>query len=206
MDIKNSFEVPAPVDRAWKILLDIRRIAPCMPGAELLEVVDPKTYKGKVSVRLGPVALSFVGTARFEEIDEVAHRARVKGQGSDAKGRGGASGVVTFVLSPIEGGTKVDVDTKLNLTGSVAQYGRGTGIIQDVATQIIGQFATELRAMVMNDKVAQAAITAPAGETDASALTADVSPPTPSSKPISGFSLMARVLWNYVRRLFGSGH
>jgi carbon monoxide dehydrogenase subunit G len=205
MDIKNCFEVPAPVDRAWKILLDIRRIAPCMPGAELLEVVDPKTYKGKVSVRLGPVALAFVGTARFEEIDEVAHRARVKGQGSDAKGRGGASGVVTFVLSPIEGGTKVNVDTNLNLTGSVAQYGRGTGIIQDVATQIIGQFATELRAMVMQDKVAQAAISAPARETDASALTADVPPPTPSSKPISGFSLMARVLWNYVRRLFGGG-
>ena len=129
MDIKNSFEVPLTVGEAWKILLNIKRIAPCMPGAELLEVIDPESYKGKVSVRLGPVALSFVGTARFEEIDEGRHRARVKGQGLDAKGRGGASGVVSFMLSPIEGGTKVDVDTNLNLSGSVAQYGRGAGMI-----------------------------------------------------------------------------
>lgn len=200
MDIKNSFDVPVPVDEAWRLLLDIKKIAPCMPGAELLEVVDPKTYKGKVSVRLGPVALSFVGTARFEEIDEAAHRARVKGQGSDAKGRGGASGVVTFALSPIDGGTKVDVDTNLNLSGSVAQYGRGTGMIQDVATQIIGQFAGSLRAMIERDK---AQSTAAAGD-GVSVSRADV-PPPPSAKPISGFSLMVRVLWSSLRRLFGAG-
>jgi uncharacterized protein len=75
MDIKNSFDVPLPVDETWKTLLNIQKIASCMPGAELLEVIDPQTYKGKVSVRLGPVALSFVGTARFEEIDEAARRA-----------------------------------------------------------------------------------------------------------------------------------
>src|SRR5215469_3696224 len=98
MDIKNNFDVPLAVDAAWKTLLDIKRIAPCMPGAELLEIVDPNTYKGRVSVRLGPVALTFAGTARFEEIDAVAHRARVKAQGTDAKGRGGANGVVTFAL------------------------------------------------------------------------------------------------------------
>jgi uncharacterized protein len=195
MDIKNNFDVPVPVDEAWRLLLDIKRIAPCMPGAELLEVVDPKTYKGKVSVRLGPVALSFVGTARFEEIDEAAHRARVKGQGTDAKGRGGASGVVTFVLLPIEGGTKVDVSTNLNLSGSVAQYGRGTGMIQDVATQIIGQFASALRAMLAQDQAAaRAAPGSPRPQTSA---------PPVAPKPISGFSLMVRVLWNSLRRLFG---
>jgi carbon monoxide dehydrogenase subunit G len=200
MDIKNSFDVPVPVDEAWRLLLDIKRIAPCMPGAELLEVVDPKTYKGKVSVRLGPVALSFVGTARFEEIDEAAHRARVKGQGSDAKGRGGASGVVTFVLLPTDGGTKVDVSTNLNLSGSVAQYGRGTGMIQDVATQIIGQFANALRAMLAQDQTAQSAAPGSPGPVHGlgETPTAPVAP-----KPISGFSLMVRVLWNSLRRLFG---
>jgi carbon monoxide dehydrogenase subunit G len=198
MDIKNTFDVPVPVDDAWRLLLDIKRIAPCMPGAELLEIIDPKTYKGKVSVRLGPVALSFVGTARFEEIDEAAHRARVKGQGTDAKGRGGASGVVTFTLSPIAGGTRVDAETNLNLSGSVAQYGRGTGMIQDVATQIIGQFAAALRTMLAQDKPPQAATTAPVGQTP---HTASANPP-PAPKPISGFSLMARVLWNALRRLF----
>jgi carbon monoxide dehydrogenase subunit G len=211
MDIKNSFEVPVPVDEAWKLLLDIKRIAPCMPGAELLEVVDPQTYKGKVSVRLGPVALAFVGTARFEEIDEAAHRARMKGQGSDAKGRGGASGIVTFALSPTAGGTKVDVNTNVNLSGSVAQYGRGTGMIQDVATQIIGQFANSLSAMIAHERTAQPVAAAPSGAAAPAAATSgnapsaqpSAPPPFQPAKPISGFSLMLRVLWNALRRMFG---
>jgi uncharacterized protein len=200
MDIKNSFEVPLPVGEAWKTLLDIKRIAPCMPGAELLEVVDPKTYKGKVSVRLGPVALSFVGTARFEEIDEAAYRARVKAQGNDSKGRGGAIGFVTFALSPISGGTKVDVDTNLNLSGSVAQYGRGIGMIQDVATQIIAQFATALRAMLVKEAAPSVAPVASATHT---APTSELDSPAPlRANPIGGFSLMWRVLLNALRRLF----
>jgi len=205
MDIKNSFDVPLPIDEAWKVLLDIKKIAPCLPGAELLEVVDPTTYKGKVSVRLGPVALSFVGTARFEEIDETAHRARVKGQGSDAKGRGGATGTVTFALSPVDGGTKVDVDTNLNLSGSVAQYGRGTGMIQDVATQIIGQFATALRIMLEYDKATRVTKIPSNDHGEVDGLTSESPPPPAPVKPISGFSLMARVLWNAFRRLFGGG-
>jgi uncharacterized protein len=202
MDIKNSFEVPLAVGEAWKTLLDIKRIVPCMPGAELLEVVDPKTYRGKVSVRLGPVALSFVGTARFEEIDEVAHRARVKAQGTDAKGRGGAIGIVNFALSPIAGGTKVDVDTNLTLSGSVAQYGRGIGIIQDVATQIVAQFSTALRAMLMHETTLSAAPVSTGGPRATSALD---SPPSPRATPIRGFSLMARALLDAVRRVFSGG-
>jgi uncharacterized protein len=200
MDIKNSFEVPLPVDKAWKTLLDIKRIVPCMPGAELLDVVDPKTYRGKVSVRLGPVALSFVGTARFEEIDEVAHRARIKAQGNDAKGRGGAISIVNFALSPIADGTKVDVDTNLTLSGSVAQYGRGIGIIQDVATQIIAQFSTALRAMLVNETALSAA---PVPSTEPRAATSPLAPPR--APPIRGFSLMARALLNALRRLFSGG-
>jgi carbon monoxide dehydrogenase subunit G len=203
MDIKNSFEVPLTVDEAWKVLLNIKRIAPCMPGAELLEVIDPESYKGKVSVRLGPVALSFVGTARFEEIDEERHRARVKGQGSDAKGRGGASGVVTFMLLPIEGGTRVDVDTNLNLSGSVAQYGRGAGMIQDVATQIIRQFATALQVMLEHDKAMSVAEAASANWKNDSEPSAGLPPSLPPAKPISGFRLMLSVLWNRLRRLIG---
>jgi len=91
VEFDNSFEVPLPPAEAWPVLMDIKRIAPCMPGAELTEVVDDKTYKGKIGVRLGPVALTFAGTVRFEEIDNANHRARVKAQGTDAKGRGGAN-------------------------------------------------------------------------------------------------------------------
>jgi carbon monoxide dehydrogenase subunit G len=173
-----------------------------MPGAELLQVVDPQTYKGKVSVRLGPVALAFVGTAKFEEIDEAAHRARVKAQGTDQKGRGGANAVVTFSLEPVPSGTRVNVVTNLNLSGSVAQYGRGTGMIQDVATQLIGQFANSLQAMLVQEKSTAGAAATPAGTT-AGERSRQAAPA--AATPISGFSLMLRVLWNAVLRLFSGG-
>lgn len=202
MDIKNSFKVPLPIDEAWRVLLDVKRIAPCMPGAELLDVIDPSTFKGKVSVRLGPVALSFVGTVKIEQKDDAAYRARLKGMGSDVKGRGGANGVVVFALSSIDTGTKVDVDTQVNLSGAVAQYGRGAGIIQEVATQIVDQFAASLRTMLERDGGTQTAAASPAGDRPASAAVAQA--PVPSAKPISGFSLIARVIWRYLRRSFGA--
>src|SRR5207248_5910201 len=89
MEFDNSFEVPLPPADAWKVLLDIKRIAPCMPGAELTEVLGQDTYKGKIGVRLGPVALTFAGLVKFEDIDAAAYTARVTAQGTDAKGRGG---------------------------------------------------------------------------------------------------------------------
>lgn len=197
MDIKNTFEVPLPPADTWTVLMDIQRIAPCMPGAELLEVIDPQTYKGRVSVKLGPVALAFVGTAKFEEIDEANHTARVKAQGNDSKGRGGAHALVTFQLAPIATGTRVDVDTDLNLTGSVAQYGRGAGIIQSVATQLIGQFAQSLRTMLAQHS-------APVAASETSETSAAFTPPPspPAAQPVSGFSLIARALWDSFLRLF----
>jgi carbon monoxide dehydrogenase subunit G len=157
MDITNQFVVPLGPAEAWTVLLDIGRIMPCVPGAELIERLDERTYKGKVSVRLGPVALAFVGTARFEEIDGAAKRAKVLAKGSDAKGRGGASSVVAFRLEPAADGTKVVVETSLTLSGSVAQYGRGTGVIQGVAAQLTAQFAENLKAMLAEDRVGAAA-------------------------------------------------
>ncbi|MGB0632726.1 MAG: SRPBCC family protein, partial [Alphaproteobacteria bacterium] len=111
MEFDNSFNVPLPPDQAWKTLMDIERIAPCMPGAELTEIVDDKTFKGKVSVRLGPVALTFQGTASFEDVDDAAHKATVQAQGADAKGRGGANANVGFHLEPSDGGSEVKIHT-----------------------------------------------------------------------------------------------
>ena len=212
MEFDNSFEVPLPPGEAWPVLMDIRRIAPCMPGAQLTEVVDHKTYKGKIGVRLGPVALTFAGTVVFEELDNVNHRARVKAQGTDAKGRGGAHATAAFRLEPAPGGSKVLVHTDLSLSGAVAQYGRGVGMIQATAGQIMLQFANNLRA-----NLEQGSATSAAAGTAASPVRPDrasiVAPlhaeprmtPSPPAKPISGFSLIAKVLWDKIRRVFGYG-
>ena len=196
MEFDNSFEVPLPPAEAWPVLMDIRRIAPCMPGAELTEVVDDKTYKGRIAVRLGPVALAFAGVVTFEELDNVNRRARVKAQGTDAKGRGGANATASFRLEPAATGSKVLVHTDLALSGAVAQYGRGVGMIQATAAQIMNQFADNLKA--------QLAAGAPqaASSTSSDAPTIATMPP-PAAKPISGFTLMAKVLWDAIVRLFG---
>src|SRR6516164_7283587 len=188
MEFDNSFEVPLPPAEAWKVLLDIEGIAPCMPGAELTEVLGNDTYKGRINVRLGPVALTFAGTVKVEDIDNDRHTARVAAQGTDAKGRGGAQAASAFRLEPAGGGSKVLVHTNLNLSGAVAQYGRGVGIIQATAAQLMNQFAACLKEKLAQGQEAPAPATPP----PASAVPAS----SPAAKPISGLALMARVIWN----------
>src|SRR5262249_18322137 len=117
MEFDNSFEVPLPPDEAWKVPPDIQRIAPCMPGAELTEVLDQNTYKGKIGVRLGPVALTFAGIVKFEQIDDAARTARVAAQGTDAKGRGGANAASVFRLEPAGQGPQRLGRTQLTPSG-----------------------------------------------------------------------------------------
>ena len=200
MEFDNSFEVPLKPAEAWSVLMDIRRIAPCMPGAELTEVVDEKNYKGKVAVRLGPVALAFAGLVTFEEIDNANRTARVKAQGTDSKGRGGANATASFRIEEAAGGgSKVLVHTDLALSGSVAQYGRGVGMIQTTAAQIMNQFANNLKAQIAREGApAPAAASAPGAAPPPAAAA-----PPPAAKPISGFSLMAKVIWASIMKLFG---
>src|SRR5262249_173087 len=160
----------------WPVLMNIQGIAPCMPGAQLTEVVDDKTYKGNISVRLGPVALTFAGLVKFEEIDNTSYTARVKAQGNDAKGRGAAQAAATFHLEPSETGSKVIVHTDLTLSGAVAQYGRGVGMIQATAATLMKQFATNLKKQ----------LDAPPGEA--------ASGPQ-ANKPISAATLAGQVAW-----------
>ncbi len=181
MEFDNTLEVPLPPADAWKVLLDIRRIASCIPGAELTEVVDERTYKGKVAVRVGPVALSLVGQARLEEVDEAHHRARIATKGSDSKGRGGSDSVIEFRLEPAGAGTKVLIHSDVKLSGSIAQYGRGSGMIQSVASQLIGQFGEALK-----EQIALSGSDAGAGSIPASA------------KPISGLSVLGKAAWDSI--------
>jgi len=211
MEFDNSFEVPLPPEQAWTTLMDIERIAPCMPGAQLTEKVDDKTYKGKVSVRLGPVALTFQGTATFEEIDDAAKKATVKAQGADAKGRGGANAMVGFHLEPSDAGSKVLIHTDLQLSGSVAQYGRGAGMIQDLSSQIIGQFAKNLSQQIAAEQPAATepaadAAPAPDGGGESTAQPAPKAPPPPPQQaaPAQVGGMAFKVLWNQIVRSFKS--
>ena len=226
MEFDNFFDVPLAPDQAWAVLMDIPRIAPCMPGAELTEVIDARNYKGKISVRLGPVALAFAGRVEIDAIDDANRSARIKAQGSDAKGRGAANATASFHIEPAGDGSKVLIHTDLMLSGAVAQYGRGVGMIQATAAQIIGQFAGNLRAQLAREgapppaaadapalspsvtPAAPAAAAAPPSfvtapplqpeQTPRSSAPPPPAPTPPPAKPISGLSLIARVIWQAI--------
>ncbi|WP_397473601.1 SRPBCC family protein [Pusillimonas sp.] len=148
MEFTNSFEVSLAPEKAWPWLMDVESIVPCMPGAELLEKRDDGSFKGKISVRLGPVGLVFICDATFTDIDNERYKAQIVASGSDAKGRGTANAQIAFSLQPSAKGSKILIDTELELSGIVAQYGRGVGIIQNVANQIVSQFSQNLEARI----------------------------------------------------------
>src|ERR1700684_3955198 len=130
MEFDNSFDVPLSPAQAWAVLMDIRRIAPCMPGAALTEIVDAQNFRGKIAVRLGPVALAFAGRVQFEDVDDANHSARVKAQGSDDKGRGSANATATFRIEPADIGSPGFIPTRPIVARPAAQYWRGGGVIK----------------------------------------------------------------------------
>jgi carbon monoxide dehydrogenase subunit G len=213
MQIDNDFVVHAPLEQVWEYLLDVEKIAPCAPGAELTEVVDDRTWKGKVNVKVGPVAMSFAGTVTLHERDDAAHRAVLKAEGREQRGRGAASAIMTSWLQETEGGTKVAISTELTVSGAAAQYGRG--MIGDVSKRMTGEFATCLQANMAaygasenpRDSTGETLEAAPA-EAPASGASAPIPPPDPvKAKPVKGFRLALWALWRAivraVRRLFG---
>ena len=145
MQLENSFTVPVPVDEAWRVLLDIERIAPCMPGAAL-DTVDGDDFTGRVKVKLGPINLTYQGKASFIEKDEAAHKAVIDARGKDQRGNGTAAAVVTANLKAEGDITRVHVLTDLNITGRPAQFGRG--VMTDVGNKLLGQFADKLAAQL----------------------------------------------------------
>jgi hypothetical protein len=138
MELTNEFRVGASPDEAWAVLTDLERIAPCMPGAELQEV-DGDDYKGVVKVKVGPITAQYKGVARFVERDDGTHRAVLQAEGRETRGQGNASALITAQLTPDGDGTLVSVVTDLTIAGRVAQFGRG--ILADVSTKLLGQFA-----------------------------------------------------------------
>lgn len=145
MQLENSFTVPVPIDEAWRVLLDIERIAPCMPGAAL-DSVTGDDFTGRVKVKLGPINLTYQGKASFVEKDESAYKAVIDGRGKDQRGNGTANALITAQLKAQGDTTRVDVLTDLNITGRPAQFGRG--VMTDVGNKLLGQFADKLAAQL----------------------------------------------------------
>ncbi len=155
MKIEDSFRVDVPVEEAWKVLLDLERIAPCLPGAQLTEV-EGEEYRGTVKIKVGPITAQYKGVAQIVEADEANHKVLLKAEGRDTRGQGNASATVTATLVGEGGSTTVNIDTDLNITGKVAQFGRG--VMADVSSKLLGQFADNLK----KDVLAGEAPTAPA--------------------------------------------
>jgi len=146
MLIKSGFEVAKPVDKVWQFFDDIPGVAKCLPGAELTEDLGDDRYRGKVAIRMGPVKLQFTGTAEIKERDDAGKRIVVDAAGSDEKGRGQASMVVSATLTAARGGTRVEVTQDLQLSGAAAQYGRG--MISDVSAILMRDFATNMQTRI----------------------------------------------------------
>jgi uncharacterized protein len=147
MKLENEFRVDVPVEEAWGVLLDVERIAPCMPGAQLQEV-EGDEYRGIVKIKVGPITAQYKGAARITEVDDANHRAVLRAEGRDTRGQGNASATVTTTLQPDGGGTRVNIDSDVTITGKVSQFGRG--VIADVSAKLLDQFVACLERDVLS--------------------------------------------------------
>ncbi len=148
MKIEDNFRVEVPVDEAWKVLLDLERIAPCLPGAQLTEV-EGDEYRGTVKIKVGPITAQYKGVAKIEEADEANRKVVLQAEGRDTRGQGNASAtVVATLVADGDAATTVNIDTDLNITGKVAQFGRG--VLGDVSNKLLGQFADNLKKDVLS--------------------------------------------------------
>jgi carbon monoxide dehydrogenase subunit G len=155
VQLDHEFTIPVPVAEAWPVLLDVERIAPCMPGATVTKVDGPN-LEGTVKVKVGPITVSYNGTATFLETDETARRVVLEARGKEARGSGTASARVTAQLYDEGGRTRATVNTDLSITGKPAQFGRG--VMADVGNKLLGQFADCLaRKLAAGDQPAPAA-------------------------------------------------
>jgi len=139
--ITTRFDLSAPIETAWAYLLDVRKVASCVPGGSLTEVVDDHTYDGKIEIRLGPIAVSYRGRVTLQNIDADGHRLEIKAQGVESRGRGGASSTTTAELTPSDAETSVVMSSDLQVSGVVAQFGR-SGIMQEVAQRLTQRFGS----------------------------------------------------------------
>ena len=183
MQIENHFDIPIPPASAWPLLTNVAETAACFPGASHIEQITADHYQGRVTVKLGPLSMLFSGHLYLENRDDTAHSATIKANWSETKGRGNANTVTRFALQAQGDGTRVTMNSDLQLAGQVAQYGRGAGMISAISAQLIATFADNLRTRIQ------------AADADG------VVPPAPkTAAEISAITLLAKALG---RRLKG---
>jgi carbon monoxide dehydrogenase subunit G len=190
MKLENSFEVPAPPEAAWELLMDVPRVIPCMPGATLVETVDDSNWKADMNVKLGPIALVFATDVSRAAADESGRVVTLSAKAREKRGRGGAQAQIESSLTEIESGTRVDIVADLTLSGAVAQYGRG--IVQDVSGQLVTRFADCLKAQLAASSTGTEEATAVAAEAVAQ-----------QAKPVAGLSLGIGAFMRSIGRMFG---
>jgi carbon monoxide dehydrogenase subunit G len=181
MELTHEFTVRVPIDRAWELLTDLERIAPCMPGAEITEVAGDE-YRGVVKIKVGPMTAQYKGVASFRERDAAQRRAVVRAEGRDTRGQGNAAATVTATLAPADAGTRVTVHTDLAISGKVAQFGRG--VLAEVSGKMLGQFVQALEADLLGSAIGEAP--------------ADEAASAPSAEPVD---LLATAGWSVAKRV-----
>jgi uncharacterized protein len=196
IELDNTFTVPVPPEQAWDVLLDVERIAPCMPGASVTSV-DGDEIAGQVKVKLGPLSLSYKGTAKFTEKDPASRTIAIQASGKETRGAGTASATVHAGLKPGDsaGQTLVSIHTSLNVTGRPAQFGRS--LLPEVSGKLIDQFATNLAALIESSNApADAAAAAPASDASTAAgdaATAVTNPPAAATATATPAQPVARL-------------
>ena len=205
MKLEHSFQVAAPLDRVWEALIDVERVAPCLPGAEVTEAGEDGTYRGTFTVRLGPTTAAYRGELAMEEVDAESHRAVMRASGQDKRGQGSAKATIASKMSEEAGSTTVEVETDFTITGRLARFGRG-GMIQDVSNRLLKDFSDCLQKSIeASEATPEAAAGGSSADTPASPTAAGPShtaPPAPRAKPVGGFSLFFRALLDRIRRAF----
>jgi uncharacterized protein len=205
MQLENSFTVLAPPERVFAYLLDVNKVVGCVPGAELSEVVDPTTFKGKVKVKVGPITVAYSGTARIAERDDNARSATLEAEGRETTGPGSARAKAFMSVVAEGGGSTVKIVTDYSVAGRVAQFGRG--VMEDVSRRIVNDMAACIKSNV------EAAETPPApasgaGDAGGGSSGAVAQPPAAmpmaTAKPVNAFGLLFSVFWARIRGLFGA--
>ncbi len=196
MQLENSFQVSAPPEKVFAYLLDINKVVGCVPGAELSEVVDPTTFKGKVKVKVGPITVAYNGTARISDRDDAQRSASLSAEGRETTGQGTARATAHMSVDPAEGGSLVKIVTEYHVAGRVAQFGRG--VMEDVSKRMVNEMAACIKA-----NVETATPSTPSSAGQAGGGVAPAAAPVQATRQISAFGMLWHLILLRIRRLFG---